>query len=438
MSEHSTITRSTAVLVGILAAAALTGCAGGPSTGGATTITYLTQNDTENIANAEGLIAAFEKAYPDITVELNTQPAGSEGDNLVKTKLSTGTMDDVFHYNSGSLLQALNPDNQLVNLADEEWQSLVTDDFKSVVSTDNGIYGAPYGTSFGGGVLYNKKVYDQLGLTVPTSWDEFMANNETIKSTAPDVTPVLQSYGTDWTSQLFVLGDFANVAQADPDWADRYTNNDAKYVDEPALAGFAHQQAAFEAGFFNQDFASLTYEQALALLAEGKGAHYPMLSVAVSTIAQSTPDLADDIGFFALPADDAENTAATIWQPSALYIPKSTTGAELEAAKTFVAFATASDEGCAVLNENSTPTGPYVTSACTLPDDVLAVIDDLLVYFDEDRTAPALEFLSPIKGPNLPAITVQVGSGITTAEAGAELYDQDVVKQAQQLGLEGW
>ena len=51
---------------------------------------------------------------------------------------------------------------------------------------------------------------------------------------------------------------------------------------------------------------------------------------------------------------------------------------------------------------------------------------------------PALEFLSPIKGPVLEQITVAVGSGLTHAEDGAALYDQDVEKQAKQLGLPGW
>ena len=59
-------------------------------------------------------------------------------------------------------------------------------------------------------------------------------------------------------------------------------------------------------------------------------------------------------------------------------------------------------------------------------------------YVDSGAVTPALEFLSPIKGPALEQITVEVGSGIRDAQAGAELYDEDVEKQAQQLGLEGW
>ena len=84
-------------------------------------------------------------------------------------------------------------------------------------------------------------------------------------------------------------------------------------------------------------------------------------------------------------------------------------------------------------------TGPYFIDGCTLPDDVPNATADMLPYFEtEGGTAAALEFLSPVKGPSLPQITVEVGSGIRSAADGAALYDQDVTKQAQQLGLEGW
>ena len=40
--------------------------------------------------------------------------------------------------------------------------------------------------------------------------------------------------------------------------------------------------------------------------------------------------------------------------------------------------------------------------------------------------------------PALEQITVAVGTGQYTAEEAAGLYDQDVQKAAQQLGLPGW
>jgi raffinose/stachyose/melibiose transport system substrate-binding protein len=76
---------------------------------------------------------------------------------------------------------------------------------------------------------------------------------------------------------------------------------------------------------------------------------------------------------------------------------------------------------------------------CSLPDDIPPAVQDMVEYVDtEGATTPALEFLSPIKGPALEQITVEVGSGIRSAEDGAKLYDEDVKKQAQQLGLPGW
>jgi len=65
-------------------------------------------------------------------------------------------------------------------------------------------------------------------------------------------------------------------------------------------------------------------------------------------------------------------------------------------------------------------------------------VKDLDVYLKDGKSGPALEFISPIKGPNLSQITVEVGSGIKTAQQGAASYDADVKKQAQQLGLPGW
>jgi raffinose/stachyose/melibiose transport system substrate-binding protein len=74
----------------------------------------------------------------------------------------------------------------------------------------------------------------------------------------------------------------------------------------------------------------------------------------------------------------------------------------------------------------------------TLPDDVLPGVKDIQAYIDAGKSGPALEFLSPIKGPSLEQICVAVGTGQMDAATGAADYDVDVEKQAQQLGLPGW
>jgi raffinose/stachyose/melibiose transport system substrate-binding protein len=434
--RERTVRHRLAVAAAAVPLLALAGCSSSAADGETTEITFLTSNDAPNPETAEALAEAFEAEHPDVRVSVEIRPGGTEGDNLVKTRLSTGEMADVFYYNSGSLLQALNPDSSLVDLSDQEWVGSLTEEFVPVVSTDDGTYGAPLGASFAGGVVYNRSVYDELGLEVPETWDEFMANNEKIAAEGDGVAPVIQTYGETWTSQLFVLGDFANVLAVDPEWAEQYTAHQRSYAEEPALLGFQHQQEVAEAGYFNEDFASATFPDGARMIAEGEGAHYPMLSSVVQTVMQNTPDGVDDLGFFALPAPEADHTQATIWQPNAVYIPASTEGAELEAAKELVAFVN-TDAGCDIQNELLVPAGPYA-GTCELPDDAPPMLADIQAYFDEGATANALEFLSPVKGPNLEKVTVEVGSGIRSAEDAAVFYDQDVENQAKQLGLEGW
>jgi raffinose/stachyose/melibiose transport system substrate-binding protein len=304
--------------------------------GGGTTLKVLVDNSEGSLKPTQAVAEAFHAKNPDITVQVETRPQGAEGDNVVKTRLSTGEMTDLFFYNSGSLFQALNPQKNLVALTGEPWANQLEDIFKPTVSVGNELYGAPITGSTGGGILYNKKVYEKLGLQVPKTWAEFMANNAKIKAAGID--PVIQTYQDTWTSQLFVLADYHNVAAADPGWAQKYTNGQVKYAQEPAVKGFQRLEEVHKAGFQNKDYRSMKFEKGVTELASGKGAHYPILSGVVGNLAASDPEHINDIGFFGQPGDDAAKNGATIWMPAGLYIPKSTEGAQLGAAKKFLAF----------------------------------------------------------------------------------------------------
>lgn len=425
-----------AVLAGTVV---LAGCGGddddGTSGAGEVTLEILVDNTDLTVDTVTALAEAYEAENPDVNIEIETRPQGGEGDNVVKTRLQTGEMTDIFYYNSGSLLQALNPQDSLVDLSGEPFMDNVLDVFKQGVAAGDGLYGVPVGGAMGGAVLYNKPIYDDLGLEIPTTWDEFMANNQAVLDDGA-AAPVIQTYQETWTSQLFVLGDFYNVLAAEPDFVEQYTTNEAHYADTPAaLRGFEHLQEVHEAGFLNEDFASANYADGLRMVAEGEGAHYPMLTFAVPEIAANHPDYVNDVGLFALPGDDPAENGLTTWLSAGLYIAETTE--HRDEAVRFLEFV-ASVEGCEAQTEAVGANGPYFVEGCELPDDIAPAIADMLPYFDEGRTAPALEFLSPVKGPSLENLTVEVGSGIRSAEDAARLYDEDVKKQALQLGLEGW
>ena len=113
--------------------------------------------------------------------------------------------------------------------------------------------------------MYNVDVYEQLGLSVPTTWDEFLSNSDKIKDAG--ITPVMGTYGDTWTSQIVLLADFHNILAQDPDWADKYTANQAKYADEPGLPSFQKIQDLYDAGYLNEDFASAKLDEGLERVA---------------------------------------------------------------------------------------------------------------------------------------------------------------------------
>jgi raffinose/stachyose/melibiose transport system substrate-binding protein len=98
-------------------------------------LTFLVDNSDTAVKTGEQLAKDFTAANPNITVKVDTRPQGTDGDNLVKTRLSTGDMSDVFAYNSGSLFQAIKPEQNLVPLTGESWVGSLDPNFKTTTSS---------------------------------------------------------------------------------------------------------------------------------------------------------------------------------------------------------------------------------------------------------------------------------------------------------------
>ena len=399
------------------------------------TLTYLVDDTDATQARANALADAYTAKHPNVTFEIETRPGGTEGDNIVKTRLSTGEMTDIFWYNSGSLLQALNPTESLVDLA----ARAVHRQHRRVLSAHR----------VAGRRDLRRPERDGHGRRDPVQQEGLCRQ----RPAGPQVVGRVrrQQRQAQGGRRRADRGDVRatrgrrscsswptiyNVQSAVPDFAEQYTANKAHYSDTPAaLAGFKRLQEGFEKGWYQKDFGAAKLDDGLNALAEGTIAQYPMLTFTLGTINENHPEAIQDIGFFGQPGEDAAKNGATIWMPAATYIAKSSENQDV--AKDFLGFI-ASVEGTEVLTEAIAPSGPYVINGSKLPDDALPAVKDIQTYLESNTAGPALEFLSPVKGPSLEQITVAVGSGLNTAEEGAKLYDQDVEKQAKQLGLPGW
>src|SRR5918993_5089000 len=132
------------VAAGTAATLLFTGCSAGSlgqsgeggGEAGTTEITFLTGSEDTDVASAKAIIESFQAANPDIKITHETRPGGSEGDNLVKTRLATGEMPEVFVYNIGSLLAAIKPAQNLQPMDDQPWANQLDQTFKDAASVE--------------------------------------------------------------------------------------------------------------------------------------------------------------------------------------------------------------------------------------------------------------------------------------------------------------
>ena len=237
---------------------------------------------------------------------------------------------------------------------------------------------------------------------------------------------------------MFVLGDFHNVSAAVPTFAADYTANKAKYATTPeALAGFEHIQKVKDGGYLNKDFASAKLTDGIKAVATGTAAHYPQLGATANNIEIVAPGKSNDVGFFALPGADAASNGMTVWPgTAAMYIPKSVEGDKLDAAKKFIAFA-ATQEGCDAYAKGSPPQGPFLSKACQLPATSPRWPRTPRPTSSPARPVPPWSSCRRSRARPWSRSASRWAPVRCTGKEGAELYDQDVKKQAQQLGLAG-
>jgi len=409
---------------------AQSGGAAAPKASAPLVINYMIDKDTP-FDGQQAVIDAIQRKL-NIKTDVEIRAGGTEGDNIMKTRLATGDMSDIFFYNTGSLLQALNPERNIMDLSNEPFAAKLTDAFKRSASVNGRLYAIPGGSTMAGAILYNKAIYNQLGLSVPHTWKDFIANCQKIQ--AAGKTAVLASLKDSWTSQLFILGDEYNVKAAEPNFATDYTANKAKYASD-AVARRGFEKIADVRPFLNKDYMATTYDQACGMLANGDGAHWAILTAALSSINTNYPDKINDIGVFGIPGDDPNNHGLTVWISNGIYIYKNTKVPDL--AKQWINFYV-SDEGIAAYSNAQKPDGPFSIMGVTLPANVYAGVKEMQPYFDQGKTDVALEFESPVKGPNLEQICIEVFAGTSSPMDAAVAYDQDVKKQAVQLNLPGW
>lgn len=116
------------------------------------------------------------------------------------------------------------------------------------------------------GIVYNKEVFEQNNLAVPTTFDEFADVCNTLK--AAGITPIDISMADPWTVNQIINGEWPNILAANPGLLEKLNKNEIRWDEVPEVADmFARMK-----GWVDKDMSTTGYEMAQKAIGEGTAA----------------------------------------------------------------------------------------------------------------------------------------------------------------------
>lgn len=252
------------------------------------------------------IIDKFEAENPNIKIEL-TATSSDTGKQIFQTRMATNEpMDLVQHWPSQAEFRAMCKEGRMVDLSGYDWTDNIIDTYYDMSCVDDKLYSVPLSIN-AGVVAYNKDIFEENNLEVPSTWDELIKAADTLK--AADVTPFIFSNGDkENCSQKFHI---MTAAVADDKWnpydfyVGMYEGSGAKFADNDYSKKAAERLYLLSDEYAQNDPMSTNYDLSMQMFANGEGAMMITGTWAQSDIEKNNPKI--NMGMFALPTDDGVN-----------------------------------------------------------------------------------------------------------------------------------
>lgn len=264
--------------------------------------------DTTSI-NAEWLkeaIAKFEEAYPNVTLEVMNTADGDDYLTKVTAELASGNVPDLFRtWLTGRLQPFVSagyvyPMNELVE-GSEVLSQTVSNASKPYSSYgDDTFYAIPLIAS-AEIIFYNKAIFEECGLSVPQTQEEFYAACETLK--ANGYTPIAMGGADAWFSAIPFMTIFQRLDADSAVYNQVCVNNECAFDSEIFLQ--ASEEYLKMAQYFNDNAASINTGEALAMFQNGEAA---MVFDGTWDTNSFATTMGETCGAFNFPAADGAST----------------------------------------------------------------------------------------------------------------------------------
>lgn len=342
----------------------------------------------------EETVARFEAENPDIDVQLNTFDHEAYKTNIRNFLVSEAP--DVALWFAGNRMKFF-VDQGLFEDVSDVWQdNNLQQDMASSLSAltiDGRQYGVPY-AFYQWGVYYRTDLFEQVGATVPTTWDEFLDVSAKLKSAG--ITPITIGTKFLWTAAGWF--DYLNLRVNGLDYHLSLTDGDASYLDPELDRVFAVWQELIDNGYFLENHATFSWQEAQAPMINGEAAMYLIGNFIVPFFEDA--NVVDNVGFFPFPVINPSVASYEDAPTETIHIPAN--ARNKEDARKFLEFVARPDINNFI-----------ATSIGNLPP-------------NNQTPAPSDRFLAA--GSEL----------LGDAQGLAQFYDRDTNPEMAQIGMEGF
>lgn len=189
------------IAAALLVAAAFTGCQKKSASAGSEgkiklELYYYKQENQEGLKN---IVKAFEKANPGVTIDMLIIP--NDADSAMSARAAQGDLPDILQMQSYSRIKEYASKGFLLDLSKEEAMNRVLPSSLPAVSWNGKQYAVPMDYA-GIGIIYNKDIFEKLGIEPPSTYRELEKVCRTLKEN--DIVPFSALLKENWSVGHFI------------------------------------------------------------------------------------------------------------------------------------------------------------------------------------------------------------------------------------------
>ncbi len=264
----------------------------------------------------KAVIAAFQEKYPDVDIDFQVKTS-DQFYNLLATAFQSGEAPDLF-WTNGTLttnMPAYVEQGLLMDLTDIVDFSLFSDTTMKISTVNGRVYSSPTVEVGGRACFYNKDIFAELGLSIPTTFDEF----EAMLPVIADAGYIPISFGAmdPWCCLFFFEPVLAGMSL---EYTEEYLAGEKMALnDERCVAAMEKMVEWGDKGYYGVGYTGVDGSGSILAFSQGKAAMTIDGTWNIATITNNNPDL--NYGAFQIPTADGKvpfvGTASNGWSINA-------------------------------------------------------------------------------------------------------------------------